>query len=392
MIQLTPAGLQTDTFEEILAEIQTDFRAAYGAAIATRVGSTAGQMQRLIALRVHEQHEALLALYQALAASGAEGVLLDRILDLVGVARKPAAYAEVYGTATGTPGTSIPDGTRISVGSPQAYVFQVADGPYTIGGGGTVSGVHLVAEEVGPADVSGLGAWAILDTVFGFDSFDDDTQPIVGQLAATDAEYRTAGTTERYRRASGSLDAIEAAVALVDGVTYVRAWHNVTADPVDADGIPLHAINVVAQGGAAADIARAIWDSGPAGHLFYGTDESEAVIDNENTAHVVSFDRVATIPIWVDVVLTTSTSEESPPDGLAALVADLLVAYATESWDIGTDVLAHRLAGALAGLAGVDAVAVTTSLDGVTYDATKKPISIREQAELTIARVSVSEV
>ena len=383
MITFDSAGLAIDTFDEILTEVQTDFRTAFGSAIATSLSSSAGQMQRLIATREAQLQEVMLAMYHALDPRLAEGVPQDRLNSLLGITREAARYATVLGTATGTATTVINSGVRLSVGG---YVFVVANGPYTIGGGGTVANVELVAEELGEVDVSVLGAWTILDNVAGFTSFNDTSQTDLGRLVETNAEFRERAEQERYRRGQGPLAAIEASVSTIDEVSYVRAWHNITTDPVDANDIPYHAINVVVEGGTAAEVAAAIWAAAPAGHLFYGTDETQIVENN-----TVSFDRVTEIPLYVRATLTTSTAEDDAPDDLEALVEELLLAHTAANWEIGTDVVAHRLVGALSGIAGVDAITCTTSLDGITYSSAKRTISIRERATLTAARIDFIE-
>lgn len=382
MITFTDAGLEIDDFETILSEIQTEFRTAFGASIATNISSSAGQLQRLLATREAQWQESLLDLYHSLDPRLAEGVMLDRSHSLLGITREAARYATVLGTATGTATTAIANGVRLSVGG---YVFAVTNGPYVIGGGGTVTGVELVAEEVGEVDVSLLGAWTIVDNVAGFTSFNDTSQTDLGRLVESNAEYRVRAELERYRRGQGPLAAIEAAVSDIDEVSYVRAWHNITTDPVDSNGIPYHAINVVVEGGTDAEVAAAIWASGPAGHEFFGA-ESVTVENN-----IVSFDRVEEVPMYVRATLTTSTAEDTAPDDLEDLVETLLLAYTAENWGIGTDVVVHKLTGALAGIEGVDAVVCQTSLDGISYATTKRTIAINQRAVLTAARFSFVE-
>lgn len=392
MITFGPNGLVIDTFDQTLAEIQDDFRAAFGDAISTRPNSSAGQIQNLIALRESQWQEALLQLYQALDPRHAEGVLLDQRNALLGIDREPADEAEVLGTATGTPATNIPNGTVLSVGG---FLFDVIDGPYVIGGGGTVANVRVRAQTVGPKDVTTLGAWSIVTNVPGFTGYNDTSQPNLGALVEQDAAYRVRAEIERYRRGNGPLLAIQASVSSIDAVTYVRAFHNITTDPVDANGIPYHAINVVVEGGDDADIAEAIWDAGPAGHLFFGAEGPFEVDDGTGGTVQISFDRVEQVDMWINLTLTTSTSEEETPDDLEALVVSTLLEFASEEWQIGTDVTTRKIAGALNDIEGIDAIACTISLDdGGTdpYSTAKRAISIRQRAVLAEARITVVEV
>ncbi len=387
MITFGTNGLVIDDLETILEEVQTDFRVRFGVSIATALQSSAGQLQRLWAQRESNWQETMLQLYQALDPRLAEGTPLDQRNSIVGVSRQAAQFAEVLGTATGTPSTSIPDGHRVSVGG---NVFQVADGPYVIGGGGTIGSVKVVAEELGPIDVSVLGAWTLVDTLSGFDSFDDDSQPVAGRLVEIDADYRTRTDVERFARGQGPLVAIEAAVSAVKGVSFVKAFHNITTDPLDGDLIPFLAINVVVRGGLDAEVAQAIWDAGPAGHLFFGTDVSETVVEGVSS-HIISFDRVSDITLHIDVVATTTTSEENAPDDLEALVRTRIQNHADVNQGIGTDVYSGRYAGALSDILGVDLFTVTSSFTGSGFIAAKRAIGIRDQGVLIDARITFSE-
>ena len=337
---------------------------------------------------------------------------LDQRNSLIGVTRRLKEFSEVLGTATGTASTSIPNGTKHSIAG---RVFQVADGPYTIGGGGTVSGVKLVAEVAGPVDMALepylSEDWVIVDAVSGYDSFAEDSQPVIGRFTETDAEYRERAEVERYRRGQGPLLAIDAAVSEVRGVTYVRAAHNVLFDPVDSDDIPLHAINVVVKGGNDTEVAEAIFSAGPAGHQFFGRNEVgdtfvSVTVGTAPASEIVAYNRVVDTPIFLNVTLTTSTSEEDAPDDLSDLAKTTLVDYALGAldsngvrqggaWQIGSDVISSRLEAQLAGIAGVDAVLVemSTPLVGPPWSTAKIPISIRNQAIMPTdgSNITVSE-
>ena len=393
-------GVSIDTYEEILDETQQEWRDEFGNDVSTGVKSAFGQFQRIQALREQQYQEKVLQLYQMLDPRLAEGVHLDQRASLLGVSRLPDTDAEVIGTATCSGSCTINNGIRISVGG---NVFQVINGPYSIVGSGTITGIRIQAEDPGELDVSVLGAWTIVDTVANFDSFDDTSQPIAGRLKETEQELRARIEVERFSRASGPLDAIEAVVSKVDGVTYVKAWENVDTDPVDSDGIPYQAINVVVEGGDDTEIATAIRNSGPAGHLFYGSVAVE--LETGPDKRTVSFDRVSEVDIWVNVDFVTSTSEESTPVDLEQAAKDALMDYAmgpvdpntggrksTEAaWQIGTDVLPVRLVGALASISGHDGITVTTSLDDVSYIGTKRAMTLRQRAVLAEVRITVTE-
>lgn len=389
-ITFTSAGVAIQTFEEILAEIQEEFRVGISATLKTDLKSAAGQFMRIMATRDQQWQEKILQLYQSMDPRLAEGVHLDQRLAMLGVLRDSAASAEVLGTVTATNGTVITNGFRLSVGG---YEFTVVDGPYTVVSGGELAGVRVRSTLQQEIDVSILGAWTLIDSIAGFTAFDDDEQPILGNLVESDAEYRAKAEIERFRRASSSLGAIEANVLAVEGVTYVRAYHNINpaTDP-NADGIPLHYINVVVIGGEDEEIALAIQEAMPAGQGTYGTSVS-VILGTGTYAETIYFDRVTDINIWINGTLVTSTSEEDQLDDPEAAALEALGEYTTDNWSIGADVLPSRLAAVLANLQGVDSATAETSLTGGggTYSSAKRSISIRQRAVYSDARTVIVE-
>jgi len=394
------SGVSTQTFsvilDEIVASLETtlSLTTAQANRIRTSVQSGLGQWARIQAEREAVDQEALALVYGSLGAE-AEGTNLDRVFRLLGLERRAATRSRVTGTATGTAATSIPNGTRVQYDN-DGTVWVVADGPYTIGGGGTVTGVVLEREV---ADTSAPGAstdWTILDVVVGFSSYESTAQPVIGAPVETDAEFRVRATTEAYRRALGPTEAIEAAVSSVDGVTYVAAWDNPTSS-TDADGIPAYATNVVVEGGDNEEIVTAILNSRGAGAEMYGLPGGTLVEETRNLGGnkniTIQFNRVEDVDMYIRCTITTSTSEDATPAGITDTVAALLLEQAPELYGIGDDVLPWRLEAVIhvAGYPGIDSVLVEVSDDGVAWQTAKYPITIRQRSVYDAARITVLE-
>lgn len=392
---ISETGVAIQTYDEILEEIVTSLGVALSLtdaqtdAVRTSVQSSLGQLARIEAEREARVQEALLAVYDALSFE-AEGTHLDRVVRLLGVTREPAATSRVLGTATGTAATVIPNGTRIQYDGDES-VWTVVDGPYTIGGGGTVTSVAIESEATDDLEPALGTDWTILDAVVGLTSFESTSQPRVGSAVETDASLRSRAATEAFRRGSGPAAAIDAAVSAVDGVTFVRTFENRTL-VTNADGIPAKAVNVVVEGGADADIAEAIFASRPAGAELYGS-ASASVVDDYGFAHTVGFDRVVDVNMWIRCTLTTSTAEEAAPTGITTTVAELLLEQADALAGVGSDILPWRLASKVdaAGYPGIDNVVVELSLDGSSWSTAKRSVSIRQRAAFSSARITVLE-
>lgn len=400
---LDATGLHVQTFDEILDEVVAALTTALSLTppqayrVRQSVQSVLGNLARIHTENEQASQEVLLAVYNALSWD-AEGTQLERVVALLGVTRRAAFASRVTGPAAGTVATVIPNGTRLQY-LPEGTTWAVVDGPYTIGGGGTVE-IALeseleVANVVAVDPETGFDDWLVLDAVVGFSDvggFESAAQPIIGSPVETDAALRARASVEAYQRGQGPLAAIEAAVSAVDGVTFVRAWDN-TGDPAstDANGIPGRAINVVVEGGDDDEIIAAILAKRPAGALLFGTDVTETA-DLEHGRYLeVGFDRVTALPMHIRATVTTSTSEETAPADLADVVEARLLERAPELFGIGDDVLPLRLAATLADIPGIDAAIIELSLDGAAWGTAKRVVTIRQRSTYDAARITVIE-
>ncbi len=398
---LDATGLTIQSFDDVFAEFVAALQSGLALTnaqtdrVRTSVTSTLGNWSRVSAENEARLQEMLLAVYNTLSIEST-GVQLDRVVRLLGVSRRPAANSRVLGRGTGTPATAIPDGTRIRY-NPIGAVFLV-DGAQVLDGGGGIDDMPLVAETDAAIEVAldpdvGFDDWTVLDTIVGFSdvgSFQSNEQPIVGRPIETDAALRVRASTEAYRRAQGPLVAIDAAVADVDGVTYVRTYENRNEVPTDDDGIPWKAINVVVEGGSDLDVANAIWQSRSGGSEMFG-DVEQPIVDRYGRTQIVAFDRVDELRIYIRATVTTSTSEETVPADLDDRVTARLAERAPVLFGIGADVLPLRLAAQLADIPGIDAALIELSLDGVSYSSAKRVVSIRQRATFDDGDITVVE-
>lgn len=387
---LDTTGLTIQSFDDVFAEFVASLQSGLALTnaqtdrVRTAVTSTLGNWSRISAENEARIQEMLLAVYNTLAIES-QGVQLDRVVRLLGVSRRAAENSRVLGLATGTAATAIPDGTRIRY-NPTGAVFLV-DGAQVLNGSGELDDMPVVAETDAAIEVAldpavGFDDWTVLDTIVGFSDvggFEATEQPIVGHPIEVDAALRVRANTEAYRRAQGPLVAIDAAVADVSGVTYVRTYDNRDTQPTDADGIPWKAINVVVEGGSDLDVANAIWRSRSAGAGLFGAVQ-QAIIDRYGRTQIVGFDRVDELRIYIRVTVTTSTSEETAPADLRDQVIARLTERAPLLFGIGADVLPLRLAAQLADISGIDAALIELSLDGVSYSSAKRAVTIRQRA------------
>jgi uncharacterized phage protein gp47/JayE len=182
----------------------------------------------------------------------------------------------------------------------------------------------------------------------GFNSEDADP----GTEVETDPDFRLRREAALRSTGSATVEAIRAAVLLVDGVEQVFVIENVTLAPVD--GIPGKAFETIVLGGTDQDIADEIWDEKPAGILAFGS-TIVVVEDSMGFNHDIGFSRAQEIPLHLDYTLTTDP-DVYPADGDNQVRA-AVVAYA-ETLQIGDDAIALAFKGIPLHVAGV--IDVTT--------------------------------
>lgn len=413
-LSLSSSGLQVQTQAEILDELTAKLRATFGPNFNTSTSSIAGQLSNILAeVRALDQ-QVLLQVYRCFDPNTAIGVCLDRLASLTGSLREPATRSTVDVEFTFTAAGSVANGDQFR-NDDTGTLWEAINGPWVAGGAGTIAG-QLQAVNTGPLVANAGTTWSIVTAnpnLSGVANPADDAD--LGQDQQSDASFRQARNIELYARGLGPLASIDAVVSRVPGVTFVRTYHNPNINPVDADGIPFKAFNVVVQTDPSpppAALQQLIWDAiwtvTGAGGEAYGTGFVGSITDSEGTLQSnIGFDLVSEVDVWLNVELTTSTSEDPITPNITTVVADAILATAldqvdnVEGWEeTGRDVVAIDVSGVVSRLlsagtiTGVDAVAVAIGTGGFPAipGAQKLSIGIREIAQFDSPRIQVTEV
>ncbi len=178
--------------------------------------------------------------------------------------------------------------------------------------------------------------------VKGFNSTDADP----GRELETDPDLRRRREAALRAAGSATVEAIRAALLLVDDVEQVVVFENLEAIP--SGGLPQKSFEAVVLGGVNADIAETIWTEKPAGIKPWGA-VSETVTDSMGFSHTIRFSRPTEIPIYLKYTLTTDSDYPSDGDDQVKAAAVALAAELT----VGEDVIALQFEAAALEVAGV---------------------------------------
>lgn len=405
-IRLDENGLSIPTQEENVAELVARLRARFGENLDVEpTESIMGQLiQELSELRSLD-HQQFLSIYRSIDPNGAMGRALDARLALTGSARKGATHSFVHGVLTFSSAGTMNNGDLIR-NDDNGTLWQLTDGPHTSAGPWPEQiAAQMTAVDTGPILAQAGTTWSAVTAVTGLDGFTNPTDDAnVGRDREADAAARTRRITELHKQGQGPLKAIQGVVSAVDGVVYARVYHNPSTSPVDADGIPFKAFNVVVETQPSTPTAAqqqaifdAIWSATGAGGEAHGTDYVGTVIDSEGTAQPVAFDTIDDVDVNIEVDLITAGSEDPITPNLAAVVKERILEVAVaELAKHGRDTRRVDISGIIADMLDdgeisgpYDAVVrLSRGLDPVA-DVPRVEIGIREKPDFDSANITV---
>jgi hypothetical protein len=207
-------------------------------------------------------------------------------------------------------------------------------------GGGTFD-VVFQAEEVGALNVAIGQLSEITVAVSGWTAVTNAAAGTTGTEPEADPDFRDKRDRELEASGSTNIDAIKAGVSQVSGVVDVTGFENPLS--IVSGGLPPNSVAITVRGGAAADIAEAIFIEKAGGITTFGT-TTTAVVDTEGTSHDINWTAATELTFYADVEVETNddwngaTSIANIKTQIALYVNDL---------DIGEDVIYDRVKAAI---------------------------------------------
>lgn len=310
---ITPNGISVPSFSEIYQSLQASFQNIYGTDAYLDPDSQDGQLLAVFARGQHDANSAVVALYNSYSPSSAVGAALSSNVKINGIARKVATRSTVILTLTGVVGTTISNGVvRDALGNRWALPASVV-----IPLSGSVLALATCTEP-GAVEASPNTVNQIQTPTLGWQTATNVADATPGAPVETDAELRIRQVLAVLAPSTSVLQAIESAIANLDGVVQARVYENDadTTDPVT--GITAHSVSAVVQGGDPDEIAETIRRKKTPGANTFGTTVvpiSDALGDVTN----IRFFQAALITISVVVRIKART-------GYLAGTADLIEA------------------------------------------------------------------
>lgn len=329
---VTAEGISAPDYQTVLDTITGYFQQIYGSDAYLEPDSKDGQMVALVALAIHDANNTAISVYRSFSPSTALGDALTSNVKINGITRRAATNSTVDLLLTGTVGTTITNG---SVRDTNSVVWNLP-ATVVIGSDGTVVATATCANSGAVAAVAG-SVNGINTPTRGWASVTNPLAATVGVAAETDAELRVRQSQSVALASLTPFDAVDGAIANVEGVTRHKLFENDT-ETTDANGLPAHSISAIVEGGDATSIANTIRSVKGQGVSTYGT-TAVIVTDKYGNPYTIRFSRPIDVPVYVSITLKALTGYSSEVgDEIKAAVASYINSLA-----IGDSVLLSRV-------------------------------------------------
>lgn len=275
----------------------------------------------------------------------ASGVALRGLVQINGINPSYGTYTQLPMTLGGTPGTVIPEGSRISsIDGSQVYQTTAAT---VIPSSGTII-ANAICTEVGPNNPTAGTIIQIQTPIFGWTYASNGAATIIGTSASTDTQLHIKQARATAATSYRQVDAIIAGIMNVEGVTYARLYVNKTTT-TDARGITGKTLAPVVVGGSDEDIANVLRLKSGATDNFQGNLTTPIQYVGElGDVQTIDFYRPTEVPIYIAIEITVTNSAAYPEDAVDQ-IKQAIVDYAVydqagmAGFPPGADVLISRL-------------------------------------------------
>jgi hypothetical protein len=327
----------------ILAEVQDDYKAVFGADLVTDASTPQGVLITAEALARTEVVNNNAALANQINPNIAGGVFLDAIMALLGLQRIAATRSVVPSVLlTGVAGTVIPAGSQAE--NTSGSIFQ-SQNTVVIGVDGTIT-TDFVSVDIGPVVCNSNTLNKIQSNVLGWETINNPTAAIVGINTMSDQAARAYRNNILAFQAVSLAEAITSALYHVEGVSSLSFLENTAATTQTIEGISMiaHSVWACVRGGSDVDVAAALLENKSSGAGWNGGTTVNVVEPSSGQTYAVKFDRPTEVPILVRV---------TSPNGISQNIITAILQFAAgtigglDGFTVGYDISPFEIAAAI---------------------------------------------
>jgi uncharacterized phage protein gp47/JayE len=395
-IQFTPTGLVIPTESAVLDGVQQDMDAAFGGNLNPALNTPQGQLASSTAAIIGDANDQFALFVNQVDPDTADGFMQDAIARIYFIDRNPGLPTVVQVLLVGAVGTNILVGSRVQDTSGNIYVCTQA-GQIPVGGSITLAFANQV---LGPIPAPAGTVTIIYQGLPGIDTVTNVADGVLGANVESRAAFEFRRSQSVALNGHGSPDAIYAAVLNVAGVIDAYVIDNPTNATVNmgstAFPVAAHSVYVAVVGGAAQDIANAIWTKKDLGCGMNGNTTGTVIDQNylpPQPTYTITWETPPALPIKFAVQISNSSTLPSNIVALvqAAIIASFNGADGSNRVRVGSLLLASKFYGAIQAI-GPEVSTISILLGSATPTLTAQLIGIDQQPTVAAGDISVSLV
>lgn len=392
---ITDTGVIVPDTSELLETVQGEYTQALGDDLNLNASTPQG---RLIEAEVEARRRMLVnnaALANVINPEQSFGIYLDALCALSGVTRIAGTASRVLASLQGVPGTYIPANSRVQSTVGDMWYLE---NDVTIPAVGNIT-AYFISGELGPFECPVGSLTKIIDATLGWETVTNNTPAEPGVTPESDTDLKARRKQNLFRGVS-LMESIQAALNLVPNIRSSFVYENYTSAPITYQGITIdaHSIYVVADGGADADVAQAIFNSKSDGCGYTGNVTVNVLDEIYGISYPVSFNRPTTVNITANITVAVPP-QSGVSVGIEDAVKNAVLAYEqgsipqVDGLKVGTDVSPFEIASAInIQIPDVFVTDVKVAKQGGTPAAASIPININEVANIGANNITVTVV
>ena len=361
--QLTPDGVQIQTYEEIVIELEEGYKVIYGNDINLSTRSPDGQRIAIEAKARLDVQTYGLSIYNQLDPDLAEGLSLEKIIKLSGIQRRPASLSQVDLTLIVDRVIALDSGFKVEDDIGQIWLTDSLKN-LVVGS----NSVTFFADEFGSVEALPNTITNPVTIVQGILSVNNATLATVGLQEETDEELRIRRNNSLQNPATSTVGGLFSVLGNLQNVTALSIYENDTAFYDGALNLNPHSLWIIIQGGSISDIAEGVVKNKTAGTGLKGDTEGTyqeiitlsngIVFDNKST---IEFDR----PIITDIHVRLDAQGLNGVTPNESVIKD---AIALKKYNIGQTAVASELYGnAYSSQGNIILTSMEISIDNIAY-------------------------
>jgi hypothetical protein len=320
-----PNGFVIPSASQVLTGVTEDINTAFGGNLNPALNTPQGQLASSEAAVVDNVNQTFQFLTQQFDPAYASGRYQDALARIYFIERNPSQPTVVQALCAGLEGVVIPAGSLAIAADGNQYICTEA-GTIPVSGNITLS---FECSVPGPIPCPEGTLNQIYRSIPGWDSITNPADGVLGNNVESRSAFEARRAASVALNSIGSLPSVLGAVLAVSNVIDAFVTENDTNSPQIIGGVSLYpnSLYVAVVGGAAQDIAQAIWSKKAPGCAYNGNVTQEVLDTSAGyvppyPAYAVSFEVPPPLPILFAVDIVNSTLV---PANAAVLIQNAII-------------------------------------------------------------------